>query len=395
MAPRIVVITYSISTSLGVIRSLGAAGYTVDCFFITLRVGESKTVALSKYVKKTTEFYGRKDDEVIEKLREEYKDRDRKCVLFPADDYCASLIDRYKDRLSTFFYMPYIVGKGQGAITYLMDKMVQSRLALECGLPVAREWSISLKNDIMISEDIVYPCYVKPLTSVSGRKTEMGKCSGEEELMKKLLLMKERDSDRLVLVQEYLDIEQEYAMSGVCADQEVVLPAIVKKHQIAQFRRGATLVGELVPIDEILPAKEAIYRFLRQIQYVGMFDLEIMRVGEKFYFGELNLRSGGPNYSYFASGVNLPDITVKAIIGEALGEVPEIQFHKVFLNDQDCWEDYLHGFITRKEFKSYFQHADILLLKGDDDSKPEKEFVKEIKWRYIKGIIRRIIRKNG
>ena len=154
-------------------------------------------------------------------------------------------------------------------------------------------------------------------------------------------------------------------------------------------------MGELVPIDEILPAKEAIYRFLRQIHYVGMFDLEIMRVGEKFYFGELNLRSGGPNYSYFASGVNLPDITVKAIIGEALGEVPEIQFHKVFLNDQDCWEDYLHGFITRKEFKSYFQHADILLLKGDDDSKPEKKFVKEIKWRYIKGIIRRIIRKNG
>lgn len=396
MKSRVVVISYSISTSLGVIRSLGAAGYPVDYFCVATHTGQSKTVALSKYTGRTTEFFGRKEDEIIAKLQEVYKAQNEKCVLFPADDYCASLIDRYRDTLSDLFDMPYIVGQEQGAITDLMDKTVQSQLAAECGFPVAREWNISLKTDsIVIPDGIIYPCFVKPLASINGRKTEMGKCSDEKELMEKLLSLKETDSDRLVLVQEYLNIEQEYSMSGVCADQEVVLPAIVKKHKIAQFRRGATLMGELVPVDEILPAKDAIYRFLRKIRYVGMFDLEVMRVGERFYFGELNLRSGGPNYSYFASGVNLPDMAVKAIIGVPVGEVPAIQLHLVFLNDQDCWEDYLHGFITRKELKSYYKHADILLLKGEDDPEPEKCFVREVEQRRVKGAIKRILRRNG
>ncbi len=129
-------------------------------------------------------------------------------------------------------------------------------------------------------------------------------------------------------------------------------------------------MGELVPVDEIMSAKEALYRFLKRIRYVGIFDLEVMRVGDRLYFGELNLRSGGPNYAYFASGVNLPDMAVKAIMGEPIGEIPEIQYNRVFLNDQDAWEDCIHGLISRKELKGLFKKSDVLLLDTKDDPAP-------------------------
>ena len=41
--------------------------------------------------------------------------------------------------------------------------------------------------------------------------------------------MQARLKERSVLVQEFLNIQEEYTIGGVCNDQDVYIPAIIKK----------------------------------------------------------------------------------------------------------------------------------------------------------------------
>ena len=73
-------------------------------------------------------------------------------------------------------------------------------------------------------------------------------------------------------------------MSGVCLDQEIIIPAIIKKTNVAQHEKGVTLAGKVVPFEEISEIKENIIRMLKDFHYVGMFDMELNIVGDNIYF---------------------------------------------------------------------------------------------------------------
>jgi predicted ATP-grasp superfamily ATP-dependent carboligase len=385
MKPHILIVTKTYSTSLGIIRSLGIEGYHIELFYITRVRRMSEIPGSSKYVKETTEFFGRDDDAIIKEILLKYSQRKEQYFLFPTDDYAASLIDRHSNKLSKYFLMPYVVDGGQGSVSHLMDKAVQTELARKSGFPTAKEWVISLEKDnLLVPDDIVFPCFVKPLVSAQGYKKELGICNDHEELQNKLYTLQSAMKKRSVMIQEYLDITKEFSMSGVCIDQTIILPAIVEKLRIAQHEKGVTLFGELVPVDEISKVKDALFKFLESLHFVGMFDLEVMCVGEKIYFGEMNLRSGGPNYSYYGSGVNLPNILVKAIVEKTIDDIPEIEMHKKFLYEKAAWEDYQMGFMNKKELKSLYHEADILLLDCEEDPEPGKLFLQYIKTRVVK-----------
>ncbi|MCF0111864.1 MAG: hypothetical protein HUJ58_08175, partial [Erysipelotrichaceae bacterium] len=156
---RVVVLGKNHSTPLGVIRSLGVNGYTLDVFYVAKTENESHVLKGSKYVSKVMEIVGRYDEDIVNMLMKEYESATETLVLFPTDDYTSSLIDRNRDVLSTRFLMPYIVGNKQGAITHFMDKSVQSALAHQFDLPTAPEWLISLDGEIVIPEELPYPCF--------------------------------------------------------------------------------------------------------------------------------------------------------------------------------------------------------------------------------------------
>ena len=375
MKPDILVLTKTYSTSLGVIRSLGAAGYHIEVFYVTGLKGVTKIVSSSKYVDHLTEFNGRKDEEIVERLTKLYEGKTEKVFLFPADDYAASLADRYSDRLSEYYILPYAGKHEQGEITRLMDKSVQSELAGKCGFPIPREWNISLREEIHIPEDMVYPCFVKLSVSAAGYKKEIGVTESREELQEKLKALQQANPERNILIQEFLDITGEYSMSGLCLDQEILLPAIVKKKAIGIKERGVTLLGELVPVSEIRPVEKPLYKMLKALSFVGMFDMEVLCTKDAIYFGEINLRAGGPNYSYFASGINLPDILVRAMT-EGGAEVPKIRMHKVFLNEKAALEDFFDHNLSYRQIRKMYDEADILLMQQKSDPRPGKEFLR-------------------
>lgn len=389
--PPVIVLSRNYSTGLGVIRSLGAEGYKVNLIASVKKRGSSIIASSSKYVQGSVEILtekiqGDSGSELIDVLLEYAKTYKDKIVLFPVDDFTASIVDSNRNILKECFLMPKITEKSELSLVEAMDKTLQSRMAKKAGLLTPLEWIISLSGDINIPNDIVYPCFVKPLQSISGSKKEMTICNSETDLKNHLLNMKVFYDDRDVLVQEYLDIDKEYALSGVCNDQDIIIPGIIEKTKTACYECGVAISGKMLSIDILGKLKDKIECMLREFHYIGMFDMDLILCNNKIYFSEVNLRSGGTNYAYFLNGVNLPDIFVKAITGEKnIIRNNEIKnFGKTFVYEKVAWEDYIHSFITKNELKEYIEKADFSLLTNENDPKPGKYFNRKIRLSALK-----------
>ena len=389
----VVVVTRYWPTALSVIRSLGQAGFTVDMAASMPKPGESDFAAASKYVRRSAETVCKSvklaDDPGLLESILSFKDADsgaNKPVLFPTDDYTASFIDRHRDDLTEFFILPFAGNGSAGNITALMSKELQNRLASEAGLLCPREWKVSLEPPVVLPEDITYPCFVKPLDSVSGFKKEMAKCSSEEELSSHLSRLQAKNPDRSMLVQEFLDITQEIDLSGVCIEgedgsPEVLIPAIIRKSHIAEYERGVTMAGTICPAEELGESTlQSLQQLLISSGYRGIFDLELNFANGKLWFGELNLRSGGPNYSYFLSGINLPAIAVKDLLDMPVseGDKKVSRYGISFVYEKVLWKEYLTGHISLSELRRIMRQADYGLLNSSDDPVPYEMFRKSV-----------------
>lgn len=399
--PLVIVLSRNYSTGLGVIRSLGAAGYTVDLIASTKKKGSSVIASSSKYVRNSVEvltpkIQGDAGIALIEELMKYAGTSKEKIVLFPVDDFTTSVVDANRGRLKPYFYMPEIAGESYDSIQKVMDKTVQAELAKRAGLFVPDEWLVSLRNEIVVPETVSYPCFVKPLQSISGHKTEMKACRNVDELRTHLLEMQKFYKNRDVLVQEYLSIDKEYDLSGVTIDQDVVIPAVIEKTKVAQHELGVTMCGKIQPVEVLGDTKEKIIALLKSIRYTGMFDMELNLCGDKIYFNEINFRSGGPNYSYYLNGVNLPEIFVKRITGEGHKEEEEkmYEFGKTFVYEKVAWEDYMYSYMTRKELRRCIKEADYTLLQDESDPEPGKLFYKRIRLSALKNKIKNFVRSS-
>ena len=386
--PLVIVLSRNYSTGLSVIRSLGAAGYTVDLVASAYKAGTSRIASSSKYVRKSVEVVSQKvkegdgDNGLLTELLKYAGQYEQKPVIFPTDDYTTSVMDQNREVLEEHFIMPTIVGGGNGCLTDHMDKTLQAKLAQEAGLLTPREWIISLADaEIDIPAEMVYPCFCKPIESVTGYKREMARCNDEKALRDHLTKLQKNFSNRSILVQEFLEIDNEIDLSGVCLDEEIIIPAIIRKWNVAKYERGVTLAGKIVPFEELGDLQQKIVAMLKKFHYVGMFDMELNIVGDKIYFNEVNLRSGGPNFSYFMSGVNLPALFVKEALGTR--HTPEEEwvsaYGKSFIYEKVAWEDYMHGYMSKRELDDRMAAADITLLNNSDDPEPCRLFMRQMK----------------
>ena len=399
----VIVLSRNYSTGLGVIRSLGAAGYNVDLISSTKKKGSSALITCSKYVNSAKEIQskiiqGDTGEDLIMALLQLRKNKEKKAVLFPTDDFTASVALAHKNQLEKYYYMPDVCQDAKWTFQQVMDKSIQKLIADQCGLKTPLQWTISLKDKIEIPKDMIYPCFVKPKESISGRKAEMKKCENLEDLHKHLETMQSFFKDRAVLVQEFLEIEEEYDLSGVCMDQKVVVPGVIKKTKIAAYERGVTMSGQMVSANILTEVKDGLEKFLKAIRYKGMFDMEFNLAGGKIYFNEINLRSGGPSYFYYLCGVNLPALSVEAIMGltttKTSPHIKESAIGKTFVYEKVCWEDYIHGYISKKEKDKIINSADYKLIENKEDPKPGQAFNKRIKLSFLKNRLKNLLGKK-
>ena len=382
MKQKVVIIGHSYSSRLSIIRSVAQMGCEVTVIVMTGQNSDGKPVnkkpidCYSKYVSHVYYCLRKDKEELIRILLEHCTDAQQKVVLFPDSDDTVAAIGNYQYRLSDHFCFPHICN-GSGSMAYWMDKIHQKDMAQSVGLNVANGIVIDIKDGAyLIPDDIAYPCYTKPLATMNGGKTGMHRCDNETELKNALNeYITKRTRTGRILVEEYKEIDTEYALLGFSDGKDVVIPGIMQLLVISKSYKGIALQGKVMPIDGFEEVIDKFKQLVLRIGFVGVFDIDFYESGSKIYFCEMNLRFGGSGYAITKMGVNLPAMFVCMCQGvEWKDSVKSICKSAIYLNERMLMNDWISGFITYKELKTFLQNSDIYFIADADDPLPEIKF---------------------
>lgn len=290
--------------SLGVVRSLGKNGVTVELIVITNDISQKAAVEYSKYVNKSYRI----DDyaELIPALLHITKDDFyHKSVVFTTSDTVAKLVDDNKDVLEETCIVPKINSKDK-SLRKLLNKSYTNKIAKEAGLEVPSSIIIDLTNyssDILLN--IKYPCIVKPVCSFEGQKSDIRKFNNKSDLISYLEILKEDYKN--IMLQEYID-GTDSRMVGligfVTQSGEAFITGIMDKAREYPLNTGSTSYGAFSENKFNLNINK-VKKFIKKTGYYGIFDFDFKYTNGKSYFIEMNFRNGALSYASTVAGVNI------------------------------------------------------------------------------------------
>ena len=272
-----------------------------------------------------------------------------------------------------------------GAIEHWMKKAVQKQLSVEVGMNVANGQIVSVKKkSYTIPENLKYPCFTKPLTTVNGGKQFLKRCNNEAELRRVLdAVCNYRDLD--MLIEDYKTIKGEYAVLGFSDGENVVIPGIIEFVANSQSHFGVARQGKIKTVAGFEGIVGQFKEFMRRIGFCGLFDIDFYESEGVLYFGELNLRFGGSGYAVTKMGVNLPAMMVKCLCGESYTEMPQyVTETATYANERMCIDDWCYNYISEEECRQMISNADIQFVYDENDPGPQKALERQMKLLRIK-----------
>lgn len=397
MKQKVVVIGHGYTSRLGVIRALGRCGfYIVDVAISSdlQRLRKQKPKPIDAYSCFVDEFYyapANKDD-LIKFLLNRFANEVQKPVLFPESDFVASAIDAAYDRLTPFFYLPNIDDK-QGQMLYWMDKNLQKARAKTFGLNVAGSHIIEIRNgQFSIPGDIKFPCFAKPISTLHGGKKGVGKCETTQELVERLKLISSFQPSMDVMVEDYLQIDKEYALVGFSDGNNVIIPGIIHITHLGQGNHfGVAVAGKVLPPEPFETLIEQFKKLISSIRFVGIFDIDFFGCDNQYYFGEINMRFGGSGTAIIASSDNLPqkyvDFLSKGVYDSYVANVAN---EATFVNERMCHDEWYAGVISNEKYHTLTEGADISFVKDENDAKPYHKYLAQHRVAVIKKLLKNL-----
>lgn len=401
MKQKVIVIGHGYTSRLGVIRALGRGGYEVTVIVMTGYDRDGKTLNTKKPIDCNSKYVSRvlycpsDREKLIQLLLTECVDPQQKVVLIPDSDFSTAAVDLNAERLSDHFLFPHINHR-PGEIVAWMDKFRQKELAASVGLNVARGWRIDVtKGTFSIPNDILYPCFPKPLATLQGGKRGLKRCDNEDELRDVVAVLSKTNPTISILVEEFKKIDVEQALLGFSDGQEVIIPGIIKTKVLAHGGHfGVAIQGEILPVTGYEELIEKFKSIVLRIGFVGIFDIDFYQCEKEIYFCEINFRYGGSGYAYTAMGVNFPVMLVKTLLGESISEMQRTIAQKaVFVNERMCIDDWYSGYVSTKDYKRILNASDIRFVYDKEDKSPQYQLEKLFRIRYFKRIVRKLIGK--
>lgn len=286
--------------SLGLVRSLGEMGITV--FFINLSLfGYAEN---SKYVKKF--FHVTAPEEIFTTIVMITKEVAGIPFLFPASDLAAMFLDNYYSQLKDICVCP----GAKGNLERFMSKDEMCRLARNNGFNVPEFYKISIDAQwIKNLKNIPFPFIIKPEKSVDGNKSEIRICTNETDLKQAIdWIEKHLNEIKVLFVQQFVNgnnnLMVEYCGYKI-QDKPVKLIGQLEKIREYPVNRGSTSFAVIKNNITYLDV-EYLNSFLNEVEFDGIFDLELKVVDGHPYFIEINFRNGAPSYAFTVGGFNIP-----------------------------------------------------------------------------------------
>lgn len=359
--------------TLSMLRSFGEEGRMVKLYIYGTY---NSYIASSIYIKDILYFSTALD--AINTIASFESNVSIKPLVIACSDEVASLMDERYDELITKCI--FFNAGTSGRLTSFMDKQKQLELAKDCGFCVPSSID-SLPYDINI-ENVNFPCLIKPKESIHGGK-KVSICYDTDDLKKVLITYNPKFS---VLVQDYIHKDYEIVILGMSYGGKVFIPGFVHKHR---EEKGGTTFSTVKPITKLDPhIVEACYNLVIKINYNGLWGIECIKQGDKYFFLELNMRNDATTYAMKVAGVNLPFYFLQSI------EQTDMQykikdFHEI--NSMVEFSDFnfvLKGKVNVVKWLKDYRSSDCKYFYSKLDPKPYKQKRKE----YIKFLIKRILK---
>ena len=381
MRKKVVIIGHGFTSRLCVIRSVAKLDCDITVIVMTGigKDGKAKKIGkpvdcYSKYVSRIL-YCQSEEHALIDMLLGQCTDENQKAILFPDSDFSAAAIDNHQDQLSEHFLFPHI-NHEQGAVVRWMNKEKQKELAQKVEMNVANSVSFDIKDGkFTLPKDIHYPCFTKTRAYMVGTKQTLKRCDNEQELLGFVQQLSSQ-YDLTLLVEDYKEIEKEYAVLGFSDGKIVDIPGVLQILTMAHGNHtGVACKGMVMPTTEFEPLIEQMKEFVLQVGYVGVFDIDFYQSGGVLYFGELNLRIGGSCYAVTKTGSNLPAMMVRHLCGESVDDLRKnVMSSATYINERMCLDDWRTGYLSFAAYRRLLSSADISFVKDDDDPKPYKVF---------------------
>lgn len=376
MKQKVVIIGTGFTSRLCLARSLGQLDYEVSLIVVE-HINSKPIDCYSKYVKHY--YYTQSNDDediIIRLLLDKCKDQKQKVILIPINDFSASVIDKNMLLLEPYFLFPHIHHE-QGAITAWMNKEKQKQLARKIGLNVVNSIDVKIYNrTYKMPENVSYPCFTKTREYTPGYKYTLRRCDNNEQLHAFLDELSQKHENITLMVEDFKKIEKEYAVVGFSDGNNVVIPGVIEIDAMAKGSdNGVALQGKVVPRTSYECLLRKLEVFVRNIGFVGMFDIDFYFSDGQYYFSELNLRIGGSGFAIINSGVNLPEMFCRTILGKSIGDMKkEIISQSTYTNERTCLDNWYYGFTTNREFYSILKSRGISAVRCKHDKYPELIF---------------------
>lgn len=368
MSNQIIVLSICHTNTLGLVRSIGEGGFHPILVEVNTS-SEPSFVKASKYIKE----YHRVDtpEDGVNLILEKYASPEDKSIILTGADSCAMAIDNNFNRLSPFFIISSI-NKTQGRLSEMMNKETIRKFADSQGLVTPRSWVIDCSAGINLPEDIKYPCVIKAINSVVGRKdvkiydNQADLCNGISDLILQ---------SPIIQIQEYIKKDFEILINGcILSNGEIITSCALKKIRHYPDEFGGLAYGIVTPKIENYISMPSLHRFLKSLNYYGLFSVEYIFKDGNSYFLEINLRNDGTSYISTYGGVNLPLIWVRDALGlenkhsdrvrnEFLSSSAIVDFHHVTAHRISLFKwlkEITHSKVdllwNRKDIKPFIRH---------------------------------------
>lgn len=382
---RALVVGGNHQNTLGVIQALGRKGVSSDVIIIG---NESSSFVLSsKYI--LSGCICRDEASVVASIQDLLISTKQNFVAIACSDDAADILDRNFQNFQTSLIIP-TVGE-RGTLHQWANKEKMSNTAMEVGLTIPVSWLIKDKE---IPIDMLYPCIVKPITSIKNGKKGFAKCYNEEEL--RTYLEFEKGSEP-IQVQQYIEKDFEYQFIGcsINGGEDIIIPGRTHINVTTEFNNLVFLAYDKYD-ESFEKIVECSKHFVKRVGYSGLFSIEFMRGKDgRDYFLEMNFRNDGNGIVVTSSGTNLPYIWYLYASGRSYREevsasvvrksymMPEVSFLLSMFN----------GEVTFREWLSDYRKTTCFLTRFDDDLKPYKLYIRSQRGCIIKSFVKYLLVK--
>ena len=231
----------------------------------------------------------------------------KKQIIFPSSDLAEYTIDKNYNTLKDYYIIPGFKDN-PGKVVKLMNKFEQKKWADYHGIPTAKSWNIVKDNNSFnISEQIIFPCIIKPSISAQGSKSDISIVNNKNELDNALEKFNSKEYTNLI-IQEFINKEYEICALG-CITPDYNCGQIVRKIRENPPTGGGSLTfAKFINDKKINDFINKTILELKRENYQGLYDIEFFVYKDYIYLNEINFRHSGNGYALIKSGIMAPYI---------------------------------------------------------------------------------------